>query len=146
MEASPVSAAVAPIRIGCCARPVEGAHKPKPRQRPTSQRSLMLNIFETFPDRLNSETEFLRAMRHHMSVLPTFRLECTSWRYRPRGLTQRNGAIDIPQWSRRVVTIEHNAATCALRTRIEIVPTDGTKAANLVSGDFGRPPFWAPLR
>jgi hypothetical protein len=69
----------------------------------------MQSIFETFPDRLNSETEFVRAMRHHMSVLPTFR-------------------------------------KCALRTMIQIVPTDGTKAANLVSGDFGRPPFWAALR
>src|SRR5262245_17426133 len=48
MKASPVRAVVAPIRIGCCARPPDGAHKPKPRQRPTSQRFLMQSIVETF--------------------------------------------------------------------------------------------------
>src|SRR5258705_11145369 len=48
MEASPVRAVVAPMRIDCCARPADGAHKPKPRQRPTSQRFLMQSIVETF--------------------------------------------------------------------------------------------------
>src|SRR6476469_10280660 len=48
MEASPVRAVVAPMRIGCCARPADDAHKPKPRQRPTSQRFLMQSIVETF--------------------------------------------------------------------------------------------------
>src|SRR5882757_9812347 len=56
----------APMRIGCCARPADGAHKPKPRQRPTSQRFSMQSIVETFLTTLKSETEFACAIRQHM--------------------------------------------------------------------------------
>src|SRR5438270_3695203 len=44
MEDSPVSAVVAPMRIGCCASAAEEPDKPKPRQRIASQESLTQGI------------------------------------------------------------------------------------------------------
>src|SRR5215207_10707066 len=107
MEASPVSAVVAPIRIGCCARPADGAHKPKPRQRPTSQRFLIQSIFETFPDRLKSETEFARAMRHHMSILPTFGFEMYRLALSAKRFDTTERTIDIPQTRTARPTLAH---------------------------------------